>query len=67
MTPAQFRVHLTFFLVGSFVGSLPLFIFWGMPETSKDIVTYMVGQLSGMATMALGYSFPREGKDHPEN
>jgi len=57
MTNDQFRNYLTFFLAGSFVGIIPLFIFWGMPKTSENIVTYMVGQLSGMALMALGYYF----------
>lgn len=55
----NFRDKLTFFLAGSFVTIIPLFIFWGMPSTSENIVTYMVGQLSGMATMALGYYFTR--------
>ena len=62
----QFRNRLTFFLVGSFVGIIPLFIFWGMPQTSENIVTYMVGQLSGMALMALGFYFTREDKKHPD-
>lgn len=57
MTNDMFRNRLTFFLAGSFVGIIPLFIFWGMPETSENIVTYMVGQLSGMALMALGHYF----------
>jgi hypothetical protein len=39
-------------------------IFWGMPVTSKDIVTYMVGQLSGMLTMALALYFTKSaGQD----
>lgn len=62
--PDRFRNRLAFFLVGSFVGCVPLFVFWGMPETSKDIVTYMVGQLSGMALMALGHYFVQKaGQD----
>lgn len=64
LSPDAFRNVLAFFLVGSFVGALPLFVFWGMPNTSKDIVTYMVGQLSGMATMALGFYFTNKaGQD----
>ena len=64
-----FRNRLTFYLVTAFTGIIPLFVFWGMPETSKEIVTYMVGQLSGMALMALGYHFtresnPRKGEEH---
>ena len=54
-----FRNRLTAFLVGSFVGALMLMIFYGMPTTSKDIVTYMVGQLSGMTLMALGLYFTK--------
>lgn len=54
-----FRDRITLFLVGSFVGALALMIFWGMPTTSKDIVTYMVGQLSGMTLMGLGYYFTK--------
>ncbi len=61
----QFRNRLTFFLIGSFVGIIPLFIFWGMPKTSENIVTYMVGQLSGMATMALSYYFARSSNGPP--
>ncbi|WP_146049642.1 hypothetical protein [Novosphingobium sp. HII-3] len=51
------RNWLAIFLVGSFVGALVVFVFIGIPETNKDIVTYMVGQLSGMTTMALGLYF----------
>lgn len=53
----QIRNLLAFFLVGSFVGALVTFTFVGIPIAAKDIITYMVGQLSGMATMALGYYF----------
>lgn len=55
--PDRFRNLLAFCLVGAFVAVLPFLIFKDIPATSKDIVTYMVGQLSGMATMALGYYF----------
>lgn len=62
--PDQVRAILALFLVGSFVGMVPLFVFWGMPETSKEIVTYMMGQLSGMALMLLGnYSSKNAGED----
>ena len=61
----KFRSQLTFFLAGAFVGIIPLFIFWGMPKTSENIVTYMVGQLSGMATMALSYYFARSSNGSP--
>jgi len=64
MKTEDVRNALAFLLVGSFILILPMFIFWGMPATSKDIVTYMVGQLSGMALMALGFYFAQKaGQD----
>lgn len=62
-----FRDRITLFLVGSFVGALALMIFWGMPVTSKDIVTYMVGQLSGMTLMGLGYYFTKGAGEDAAN
>jgi len=33
-------------------------LFWiVVPETNKDLVTYMLGQLSGMVTTSLAYYF----------
>jgi len=71
MTPAEkidrVRNWLAFFLVGAFVAALCLLIFWGMPVTSKDIVTYMVGQLSGMASTALVFYFSKgAGQDQAD-
>jgi hypothetical protein len=58
------RAYLAIFLVGAFVGSLMVFVFVGIPTDNKDIVTYMVGQLSGMTTMALGLYFSNKiGQD----
>lgn len=51
------RNVLAFGLVSSFVGAMIAFTFYLIPEGNKDILTYMVGQLSGMATMALGFYF----------
>jgi len=51
------RNQIAIFLVGSFVGALGLLMFVALPEGNKDIVTYMVGQLSGMTTTALGLYF----------
>lgn len=53
------RNRIAFFLVGAFVGAIGVFSFVGMPKDNKDILTYMVGQLSGMATMALGFYFTK--------
>jgi drug/metabolite transporter (DMT)-like permease len=51
------RNRIAIFIVGSFVGALMVFTFWTIPEGNRDIVTYMVGQLSGMALTALGFYF----------
>ena len=53
------RNALAFFLVGSFVGALVTFTFKAISPENKDILTYMAGQLSGMATMALGFYFTK--------
>jgi hypothetical protein len=53
----RMRNLLAFLLVGSFISVLPVLTFKTIPALNKDIITYMVGQLSGMATMALGFYF----------
>jgi hypothetical protein len=51
------RNLLAFMLTGAFVSTIPLFVFKTIPEANEQVVTYMVGQLSGMALMALGFYF----------
>jgi hypothetical protein len=51
------RNLLAFLLVGSFIAVVPLFVFKAIPKDSKEVVVYMIGQLSGMATTALGFYF----------
>ena len=51
------RNLLAFLLVGAFVSTIPMFVFKSIPEANEQVVTYMVGQLSGMALMALGFYF----------
>lgn len=58
------RNRLAFLLVGAFVGALIDFTLFPVPASNKDIITYMVGQLSGMALMALGLYFTKNaGQD----
>lgn len=60
----RMRNILSFLLVGAFISVLPVFTFRIVPTGNKDILTYMVGQLSGMATMALGFYFTNKvGQD----
>ena len=51
------RNLLAFLLVGAFISVFPVLTFFIIPEVNKDIITYMVGQLSGMATTVLGFYF----------
>lgn len=51
------RNMLAFLLVSSFVSAVVVFTFVIIPEGNRDIITYMVGQLSGMAATALGFYF----------
>ncbi len=51
------RNSLAALLVIAFIGALTCFTFVVIPPSNKDILTYMVGQLSGMATTALGFYF----------
>lgn len=56
----RFRNFLAFALVGAFISCIPLFVIIAIPSGNKDIVTYMVGQLSGMALSALGFYFVKQ-------
>lgn len=53
----QMRNLLAFLLVGAFISVLPFLLFRVIPTENKETFVYMVGQLSGMATMALGFYF----------
>lgn len=60
-TPAQdterMRNVLAFLLVGAFISVLPVLTFRVIPAENKDTITYILGQLSGMATTVLGFYF----------
>ena len=51
------RNTLATLLVMSFILTLPMFVLVSIPKSNEQIITYMVGQLSGMATLALGFYF----------
>lgn len=62
--PDLFKNLLAMFLVSAFTAVIPLLIFKDIPTSNRDIITYMVGQLSGMALMALGFYFTNKaGQD----
>lgn len=51
------RMLLAFALVGAFISVIPFLLFKDIPKANEQIITYMLGQLSGMAVMALGFYF----------
>lgn len=56
--PAErFRNWLALCLILAFVAILPLLVWKVIPEANKEIIVYMIGQLSGMATTAIGFYF----------
>lgn len=48
---------LTAGLVGAFVATVLLLVFYEIPVTNKDIIVYMIGQLSGSFTAAVAFWF----------
>lgn len=64
----RFRNLLAFLLIGAFIFVLPLLIYKTIPVDNKEIITYMLGQLSGMATTAVGfYLTVKAGQDALDN
>lgn len=60
----RFRNFLAFFLISAFIGMLPVLIFYPMPDGNKEVIVYIIGQLSGMATTALAFYFTQKaGQD----
>lgn len=55
--PDGFRNLLAFLLIGAFIAVLPLLTFKTIPEANKEIIVYIIGQISGMATTCLGFYF----------
>lgn len=51
------RNVLAFLLVASFILVIPAAMIVVIPEPNRDLITYMVGQLSGMALTVLGFYF----------
>lgn len=53
--PSKVPAVLTFVLLGAFVGTLSALFAIGVPVSNRDIVVYMIGQLSGGLTSALAF------------
>jgi len=54
-SPSMVPALLTCFVVGAFTATLLLLLKFNVPETNRDIVVYMIGQLSGGFTSALAF------------
>lgn len=60
----MFRSLLAFFLISAFVAVLPLLVFKTIPTDNKEIIVYMLGQLSGMAGTAIAFYYTQKaGQD----
>lgn len=53
--PSLVPALLTCFVVGAFTATLVLLLKFDVPATNRDIVVYMIGQLSGGFTSALAF------------
>lgn len=53
--PSPIPALLTCFVVGAFTTTLVLLLRFDVPATNRDIVVYMIGQLSGGFTSALAF------------
>lgn len=53
--PSPIPALLTCFVVGAFTTTLVLLLKFDVPATNRDIVVYMIGQLSGGFTSALAF------------
>lgn len=55
----QTRNKLAYVLVGAFIGAVVALTFKEIPRGNRDLLNYMLGQLSAFALMALGYYFTK--------
>ncbi len=55
--PEQFRNRLAMFLIFAYLVQLPLLVWKTIPDGNKEIINYILGQISGMATTVVGYYF----------
>lgn len=61
------RAVLALALLLSFQVALGALFKWQVPETNRDMVIYMLGQLSGMVTTALAFYFATSKSSQEKN
>lgn len=54
---SHFRNVVTGFIVGSFVGAIVMLFNYRFPTENRELLTYMLGQLSGFAGACIAFYF----------
>lgn len=65
--PDIMRATLALLLLLSFQAALGALFKFQVPQTNRDMVIYMLGQLSGMVTTALAFYFATSKSSHDKN
>lgn len=60
----RFRNLLALFLILAFVGTLPLLIWKTIPDSNKETIVYILGQISGMALTVVGFYFVKNSGEN---
>jgi hypothetical protein len=55
--PFNLRDVIGMLLVLAFVGAFPVLFYKAIPEPNRDLITYMLGQLSGLVSGVVGYHY----------
>lgn len=56
---------LAFVLTGAFIGAIISLSLRSFPTSNEQLLTYMLGQLSGFVSSAIGIYFVRRAETHP--
>lgn len=56
---------IAFALIAAFIGAIVMLSWRSFPASNEQLLTYMIGQLSGFVAMALGVYFSRRAESPP--
>lgn len=56
---------IAFALIFAFIGAIVMLSWRSFPSSNEQLLTYMIGQLSGFVAMALGVYFSRRAESPP--
>ena len=57
MFKGDMRKVLALMFSGAFIGAFPVLFFKGIPQDNKELLTYMLGQLSGIVLTIIAFHF----------